>query len=204
MDYKLAKINRDNTWDGVFKQIDDNFQLVVDMIKSATNNSTTIEKLSFSEGQSRFTLSTNYTRGMNHLMIYRNNVLQWLGEDFFETSDRGFELAEPMHDYETLVAVYHNARIANNFSNSKGINLDYDSNPDLNNADYLAVDKLIAASSTRLRNSPVSNIAIFVNNIALSDSVTKQELNTVDGHLYTRLATVSNSGVSFTNWIRAY
>lgn len=56
-------------------------------------------------GQQGFILNNSYSVGMNTLDIYVNNVRQWVGTGFTETSPSSFEVSNPLEAGDKVIAI---------------------------------------------------------------------------------------------------
>lgn len=102
----IDKIDRSQDWQGVFDQIDANFQKVIEYI-SSIGNRVKVERFVAAAGQTKFTLSDSYNGNRNCLAVYRNGLRLVITEDFTETDSRSFELVKPSEAKDEIVAVYN-------------------------------------------------------------------------------------------------
>lgn len=102
----LSKLDRSLDWEGIFSQIDTNFEAISTYL-TTIGSRVKIESFSAQANQVDFELSNKYNTKRNCLAVYRNGVRQWLTTGFIEKSSTTFQLTSPCAEGDKIVAVYN-------------------------------------------------------------------------------------------------
>ena len=111
-EFPFEKIDKNKDWQGIFAQLDANFEKVTEYL-STIGNRVSIESFEANANQADFSLAGQYNTTRNCLAIYKNGVRQWLGENFIETSSSSFSMIDPCREGDKIVAVYNKYYVLN-------------------------------------------------------------------------------------------
>ena len=120
------------TWREIFNQYDTQFNELLYIIYQL-GDTRNVDVFKYGTDKV-LTLSNEYTRGKNELMVYKNNVIQWVNADYKETSSTTIELVEPREYDDVIYVTYFRAIGGVNdkiYKYLAGLFMDYLNNPDV-------------------------------------------------------------------------